>query len=78
MTDWSDPCAALSALRAAYYELIGGSSVARVELPDRTVEYAKTDLNALQTEISRLEGECHKVTTGRPRRFAITGGYRRT
>lgn len=77
MTDWSDPCAALAALRAAKMELLSGKAVARVRLPDREVEFKAASVDALAAEIMRLEDECAKATTGARRRFALTGGYPR-
>jgi hypothetical protein len=75
MTDWSNPCAALAALRAAKMELLSGEAVARVRMPDREVEFRAASIDKLDAEITRLEGECAKATTGSRRRFALTGGY---
>lgn len=79
--DWSDPCAALAALRPVYYALLSGSQAETVEFANaqgaaRRVTYTKVNLAALATEIGRLDGLCAAKTTGsRPRRHAIVGGW---
>ncbi len=74
--DWSDPCAALAALRPAYYEVLSGKGVASVQFMDRTVTYSRADLKSLLSEIRRLEGLCPSTPGGQRRRFAITAGTR--
>jgi hypothetical protein len=76
--DWSDPCAALAALKEAKLKLMAGATVARVRFDDREVSYQPGSLNSLNAEIARLEGECAAKTGGHSRtRYAMTGGTRR-
>ena len=77
MTDWSNPCEALTAIRSAYYQLVAGERVVRVKLPDREVEFAgPAAIKEMQAEIARLEVECAKATGGNRRRSALRAGYR--
>lgn len=76
-TDWGDPCAALAALRPAYYALVSGRQVQTLTHNGKTVTYARADIPRLANEIARLESACAAQTSGaaaRPRRFAITAG----
>jgi len=79
VVDYDDPCAAATALRAAYYQLIGGAGVIRVRFSDREVQYATPDIDTLSDEIVRLEAACQRQTPGsKPYRFAMKlGSYSR-
>ncbi len=77
--DFSDPCAALETVRAAYYRAIAGGAATWVEFNDRRVRY--TDANAAELEklIGQLKAECAARENGRraPARYAMGAGYRR-
>lgn len=68
-----DPCAALSLLRPAYMELLGGGAITKITFRDRTVEYSKADLEGLADILRQLESDC-AASTGKRRNFAITAG----
>lgn len=71
--DWSDPCAALAALRPQYYAVLGGSR-RRVKFDDREVEYHPGNAPELARVIARLEEECSARTGQGRRRFAMQLG----
>lgn len=78
-TDYSDPCAVLAKLRPAYYALVAGEKVAKVEMTtgngtSKSVAYQKTDLAWLKAEIGRLESACKAKQTGRPAVSAVVAG----
>jgi len=75
--DWSDPCAALEQVRAAIYALAAGEKAAWVEFGDRRVRYGDGDVAALRALEADLAARCEAQRTGRPRRFALSAGYRR-
>jgi len=61
--DYSDPCAALQAVRGAYYALLEGRAAYQVEFEvgsgtRRRVTYHQTDINAVRAEMTRLEAAC--------------------
>lgn len=53
-----NPCAMLSALRAAYYQLLAGQAKAVVRNGDQWLEFQHGDAKTLQREIRRLEIIC--------------------
>jgi hypothetical protein len=71
-----DPCAALAALRPAYMRLSVGGQVTEITFRDRTTKFSAGDFSALGAIIAQLESECAAKQGRRPRRFAITAGYR--
>jgi len=69
--DYSDPCAALEAVRSAYYALLEGRAAAWVELEvgngtRRRITFHQTDLAEVRTELRRLEGLCAKAQGATP------------
>lgn len=75
--DWTDPCAVAAALRPAYYQLISGAAAVRIRIENRDVEFAKTSVETLRVEISRLDAAC-AIKQGMPTtRYAIRAGSRR-
>lgn len=71
--DWSDPCAALAALRPTYYAVLGGAK-RRVRFDDREIEYHPANARELGSVIARLEAECAARQGQAPKRFAIQLG----
>ena len=60
------PCAMLSALRAAYYQLLAGQARAQVRNGDKWLTWHRSDVKTLQHEIRRLETICEAgVNVGR-------------
>jgi hypothetical protein len=53
-----DPCAFLSQLRAALYQLLAGQARAQVRNGDQWLTYHRADVKALQHEVRRLETIC--------------------
>ncbi|MEY9184551.1 hypothetical protein ABIA41_005986 [Bradyrhizobium sp. USDA 313] len=53
-----NPCAMLSALRAAYYQLLAGQATAQVRNGDMWTTWHRSDSKTLQHEIRRLEAIC--------------------
>lgn len=53
-----NPCAMLSALRAAYYQLLAGQARAQVRNGDQWLTWQRSDVKTLQQEIRRLETIC--------------------
>lgn len=78
--NWDDPCARYAALRDAYYLLVSGAQETVVynkgPETEQQVEYAKTDLTRLATEMASAQAECQASMGGtNPRkRYAIRGG----
>ncbi|MET4603269.1 hypothetical protein ABIB90_002747 [Bradyrhizobium sp. JR4.1] len=61
-----NPCALLSALRAAYYQLLTGQARAQVRNGDQWLTWHRSDVKTLQHEIRRLESICEAgVNVGR-------------
>ena len=77
--DFSDPCAALEQVRAAYYRAIAGGTPTWVEFNDRRVRYGEANAKELEKLIGKLEADCESRRSGgrRPRRYALSAGYRR-
>lgn len=79
-----DPCALYLYLRERYFSHVGGDSETLIRdrgpESEQEVRFGKTDLATLRDEMQRAKQLCDEqngvVTT--PRRFAITGGARRT
>jgi hypothetical protein len=73
--DWTDPCAALAALRPAYYALISGEQVAELRHNGKVIVNHKTKAETLAAEIAKLEIAC-AASKGeqRGKRFAIRAG----
>jgi hypothetical protein len=72
-----DPCAALAALRPAYMKLRAGGGVAEITFRDRTTKFHAAELKEFGALIAQLESECAAKQGRRPKRLAITAGYRR-
>ena len=53
-----DPCALLSQLRAALYQLLAGQARAEVRNGDQVLRWHRADVKALQHEVHRLERIC--------------------
>jgi hypothetical protein len=53
-----DPCAFLSQLRAALYQLMAGQARAEIRNGDQWIQFQRADTKALQHEIRRLELIC--------------------
>lgn len=61
-----NPCAMLSALRAAYYQLLAGQARAQIRNADQWLTFHRSDAKTLQHEIRRLETICEAgVKVGR-------------
>lgn len=61
-----NPCAMLSALRAAYYQLLAGQARAQVRNGDQWLTWQRSDAKTLEREIRRLEIICETgVNVGR-------------
>lgn len=74
-----DPCEAVKVIRAAYYRIIAGESVQKIEFRDRTLWNFQGNSASLLPIMRQLEAECaeQQGKTPKPRRFALVGGYRR-
>lgn len=78
--DYSDPCAVLTAIRPAYYQLVAGQAAQSVTFTagngtQKMVTFHRADLSRLSSLISTLEQQC-AAASGRRRRFAVrTGGH---
>ncbi|MGY4570794.1 hypothetical protein [Bradyrhizobium sp. USDA 3256] len=60
------PCAMLSELRKAYYQLLAGRAKAVVRNGDQWLEFQRGDAKTLQHEIRRLEIICESgINVGR-------------
>jgi hypothetical protein len=80
VVDWTDPCARVTALRAAYFELVqGGEASVRVRNGEheQEVRYSQTSVAALQRELRIAEAECAAKNGTTPPRYAIRGGAMR-
>jgi hypothetical protein len=70
----------LSALRAAYYQLLAGQARAQVRNGDQWLTWHRSDVKTLQHEIRRLETICEAgVNVGRAVRvgpYVPMGGHR--
>lgn len=80
--DYDDPCAILTVLRPAYYRLLAGSTRETVKFQagngeTQEVTYAKSNIDALRAEISRLTDACNAKNGVPSKRFAIRGGLGR-
>lgn len=53
-----DPCAYLTALRAALYQLMAGQTKAVVRSGENWIEFQRGDAALLQREVTRLEVIC--------------------
>ena len=53
-----NPCAMLSALRAALYQLMTGQATAVVRNNDQWIEFQRGDVAELRNEVRRLEIIC--------------------
>ncbi|MEW6395293.1 MAG: gpW family head-tail joining protein [Pseudomonadota bacterium] len=77
-----DPCAMLSALRAALYQLLSGQAKATVRNGDQWLEYHRGDAKVLQQEVRRLELICGSGNQGRAIRVGpyvpVNAPHRRT
>ena len=78
VTDYADPCAVLPRIREAYYALLEGRRPEVIEFDAgngvrRKVQYGKTDISALRSELSRLESYCG-LTSGLSRRYGLRAG----
>lgn len=78
ITDYADPCAVLPRIREAYYALLEGRRPELIEFDAgngvrRKVQYGRTDLGALRSELSRLEAFCGR-TGGLRRRHGLRAG----
>ena len=78
VTDYADPCAVLPRIREAYYALLEGRRPEVIEFDAgngvrRKVQYGKTDISALRSELSRLESYCG-LTSGLRRRYGLRAG----
>lgn len=71
-----DPCAALTALRPVYFDLLLNPAVKVVKFRDRTVEYGGSNLKEIAALMAQLESDCAAKTGKTARRFAITAGGR--
>jgi hypothetical protein len=60
-----DPCAFLSQLRAALYQLLAGQARAQVRNGDQWLTWHRADVKALQHEVRRLETICGAGNAGR-------------
>lgn len=72
--DWSDPCAALDALRNVKYQILMGSRKVSLRLDDRAVDYGNADVGAIDAEILRLEAACANAQGKPSKRYAIRAG----
>ena len=70
--DYDDPKSVVTALRRAFYQLLGGAAVASVQVGSRTgvgrtVTFQPTDIDRLQAEIARLDN----IIAARPRNITV-------
>lgn len=78
--DENDPCAAATALRAVYLNLVAGRAAQQVTFKagqsgvERNVVYHKAEPARLLTVIRGFEERCAQAQGGRPRRFAVRAG----
>jgi hypothetical protein len=78
--DENDPCAAATALRAVYLNLVAGGAAQSVMFKagasgvERSVVYHKADPGRLLTVIRGFEERCAMASGGRPRRYAVRAG----
>jgi len=72
-----DPCEGLKVIRAAYYRMVAGESVQKIEFRDRTLWNFQGSHQSLAPIIRKLEVECAEKNgvTLKPKRFAVTAGY---
>ena len=81
--DEPDPCAAATALRVVYYDLIAGQGAQIVTFKagssgvERSVTYHKAQPDRLLSVIRGFEDQCARSQGKRPRRFALRAGGRR-
>lgn len=74
------PCAAATALRAVYLNIVSGSAAQTVMFKsggngvERSVVYHKADPGRLLTVIRAFEDKCAMASGGRPRRYALRAG----
>lgn len=75
--DWNDPCAALAALKPAYYQAMAGGVILEVRFGTEWTKYSPANFDKLEALILRLEASCAKAKGERPKRFAFRlGAYR--
>lgn len=80
--DENDPCAAATALRQVYYDLIAGQGAMIVTFKagtsgvERSVTYHKAQPDRLLAVIRGFEEKCAKAQGLRPRRHALRAGGR--
>jgi hypothetical protein len=73
-----DPCAALNALRPAYFRLIAGEGEQKIQFRDRDVWFHPGNIQEMKALILQLQQDCaaQQGVTIKPKRFAATAGTR--
>jgi len=77
--DYTDPAVLLPLLETARAKLTLGQIAETVEFQTaggatKRITYTRTNMDAINQEITRCKTEIAKTGGGRPARFAITGG----
>lgn len=72
--DFSNPCAVLTQLKQAHFDLVTGKAVASVSHEGRMVTYTRSDIASLERAIAKYDGLCAASTGAKTRRFAISTG----
>lgn len=73
--DMNDPCKVWPKMQEALDRLLVGEGVVRARFGEDDVEFARSNIGALQKRIAELKAECAAKTSGRVRRHAIRGGF---
>ena len=77
--DFSNPCAAATALREVLNRAMAEGRAQEVEFVagngvSQRVKTEFASIEQLKAHIARLDGECKALTTGRPARFGLRSG----
>ena len=74
--DMSDPCALWPKMQNALDRLLIGEKVVRSRFGEDEVQFTAINIASLRARIAELKAQCMAKQTRRPRRHAISTGWR--